>query len=36
MHEEQIFYFFYKIKTTTKGQEFVRQQKWARILIDQH
>ena len=26
MHEEQVFYFFYKIKTTTKGQEFVRQQ----------
>ena len=30
------FYVFYKIKTTTKGQEFVRQQKWVRILIDQH
>ena len=36
MLEEQVFYFFYKIKATTKGQEFVRQQKWARILIDQH
>ena len=36
MHEEQVFYFFYKIKTTTKGQEFVREQKRARILIDQH
>ena len=22
MHEEQVFYFFYKIETTTKGQEF--------------
>ena len=32
MLEEQVFYFFYKIKTTTKGQEFVRQQKWARAL----
>ena len=36
MHEEQVFYFFYKIKTTTKGQEFVREQKIAQILIDQH
>ena len=35
MHEEQVFYFFCKIKTSTKGQEFVRQQKWSRILIDQ-
>ena len=32
MLEEQVFYFFYKIKTSTKGQEFVRQQKWARAL----
>ena len=37
MHEEQVFfYFFYKIKTTTNGQEFVRQQKLAGIIIDQH
>ena len=35
MHKEQVFYFFYKIKTTIKGQEFARQQKWAQILIDQ-
>ena len=36
MHKEQVFYFFYEIKTTTKGQEFIRQQKRVRILIDQH
>ena len=35
MHEEQVFYFFYKIKTTMKGQEFVKQKR-ARSLIDQH
>ena len=30
------FFISFIIRTTIKGQEFVRQQKWARLVIDQH